>query len=573
VRRCSNKARLAPLLLAALLALSVTSACKPKPPPPPSTSPATQGEQPVAGGVLAYDIGAPAGIAPYTLSEPDGAQVSQAIFDSLVQVDPLDPTRVLPSAADTWTVSADGLVWTFGLNQKDTFHEGTPVTANDFIYAWNRIVVRTAGLGSGATTVTALASKLASVEGWDAARSGETPGMTGLKALDGHTLEVTLSQPYADFVYVVADPALAPVPKKYVEEGVVYEGKRLPYVQMPIGNGAFKMSAPWKHGEDIKVVRNGDYYAAAPFLDALEFHVFLDTRTAYTRFLSGEIDFARVPADQIESAEQTGGISPDGYTANPGKQTLRGGEYGTLMLAFNNRDPLLSSPKLRAAISLAINRRAMCDGALDGAFFPADNIVPKGLPGYEAAAWTNAKYDPKRARAALAAAGFPSGRGLPALTLLSVAGAQSSSASDFIAASLAKIGVRVTVQMVDETTFRQRMAAGAYQLSCYSRHVDAPTIDDVLYSLFRTGSAENLAGYSSSVFDRGIASARATNGRSARMARYRELNRLVQASDPVSPLAFCRHSHVASSRVRNLVYGPQNIADFSKVWVSGAPRK
>ena len=99
-----------------------------------------------------------------------------------------------------------------------------------------------------------------SIEGYRRLRQHATRASPASKAVDDYTLEVTLKYPFADFPYVVAHPALAPVPQKHVEEGVDYNGKKVPFGDMPVGNGPFKMAEPWKHNQYIKVVANEDYY-------------------------------------------------------------------------------------------------------------------------------------------------------------------------------------------------------------------------------------------------------------------------------------------------------------------------
>ncbi len=212
------------------------------------------------GGTMSYYVGEPAYIDPYNTQESEGTAVEQSLFDSLTKVDPLDATKILPAAADSWEPNSDATVWTFKLNKDGKFSDGTPVTANDFIYAWNRIVnPKTVNTLTKKADPSVISYHLAYVAGYDDVQSGKIPALTGMKAVDDYTLEITLTKPFADFAYVCAHPALAPVPQKYVESGVTYKdasGKEttVPYGDMPVGNGPFKMSEPWKHSQYIKIV-------------------------------------------------------------------------------------------------------------------------------------------------------------------------------------------------------------------------------------------------------------------------------------------------------------------------------
>ena len=95
--------------------------------------------EPTKGGTLSYYLGDVCILDPYNMQESEGTQVGQAVFDSLTAFDPLEPEKVLPAAAESWESNTDATVWTFKLNPNGKFSDGTPVTAQDFIYGWARI--------------------------------------------------------------------------------------------------------------------------------------------------------------------------------------------------------------------------------------------------------------------------------------------------------------------------------------------------------------------------------------------------------------------------------------------------
>jgi oligopeptide transport system substrate-binding protein len=161
----------------------------------------------------------------------------------------------------------------------------------------------------------------------------------------------------------------------------------VPFGEMPVGNGPFKMSEPWKHNQFIKVERNENYYGDAAYLDGVEFKIFKDPETAYTEFEAGTLDFTQIGEGKINDAVAKYGESPDGYTVNPTKQVLLGAETSTYYLIMNNENEYLKNKDLRRAISLAINRQAICDTVFDGTRDPADSILPPALAGYKPGAW------------------------------------------------------------------------------------------------------------------------------------------------------------------------------------------
>lgn len=521
------------------------------------------------GGTLNYYIGEPAYIDPYNTQESEGTQVVQAVFDSLTDVDGMDATKILPSAAVSWEVNDDATVWTFKLDEAAKFHDGTAVKASDFVYAWNRIASPdTANTITKEADPSIISYHLAAIKGFDEVVDGSAETMSGLKALDDYTLEVTLSEPFADFPYVVSHPSLGPVPQKYVEEGVEYEGDTIPYGEMPIGNGPFKMSAPWKHDQSIQVVRNDDYYGDKALLDGVNFQIFKNPDSAYTAFQAGSLDFTQIGAGQIESAKSQYGTSDDGYTANPGKQVLLGDENSIYFLILNMKDPVISNPDVRKAITLAINRQAICDTVFEGTRNPADNIVPPGIAGYEEGAWADSKYDVEAAKKALADAGYPNGEGLPTITLSFNNDGGHEKIMQLIQADLKAIGINVTFRTADFPTYLKQLDAADVQIGRLGWSVDYPIMDNFLYPLFHSGSTDNKSQYSDASVDSGVEDARAITDGDDRIAAYQKANDTVQAANPVAPLMFYRHHHVASKRVNDLVYSSQNLCDFTKVWLT-----
>ncbi len=352
------------------------------------------------------------------MQESEGTQVGQAIFDSLTAFDPLEPEKVLPAAAESWESNADATVWTFKLNPNGKFSDGTPVTAQDFIYGWTRIAnPKTKNTSTKEVDPSVLSYHIAVVAGTDDAGNIEGDTISGMKAVDDLTLEITLKYPFADFEYVVAHPALAPVPKKFVEEGVDYNGTKVAFGDMPVGNGPFKMSEPWKRDQYFKVVQNENFYGDKPYIDGIDFKIFKDPNTAYTEFEAGNLDFTQIGEGKIKDAVAKYGESPNGYTANPGEQVLLGAENGAYYFVINLKDKDMQNENLRKALSLGINRQAICDIALEGTRDPADDIVPPGIAGYKAGTWENAKYDKAAAEQALTDAGFPGGKGAPEIVL------------------------------------------------------------------------------------------------------------------------------------------------------------
>jgi peptide/nickel transport system substrate-binding protein/oligopeptide transport system substrate-binding protein len=555
-----------------VLAATLVTAAGCKPTTTTTTSgggPTSASTAPVKGGTLSYYIGEPAYIDPYNTQESEGTQVEQALFDSLTEIDPLHPDVVLPAAATTWTVNANATVWTFKLNPADKFHDGTPVTAKDFIYAWNRIAnPKTINTQTKKGDPSVISYHLAPVQGYDAVQAGKATQMSGLKAVDDLTLQVTLTKPFADWDYVVAHPALAPVPQKYVEGGVDYNGTKVPFGEMPVGNGPFKMSKPWSHNQEIDVVANGDYYGTKPYIDGVAFKIYKTPETAFVDFQGGNLDFTQIAEGQVKATEAKYGLSTDGYTVEPGHQVLLGAENAVYYLILNNNNKFLANPKLRKALSLAVNRQAICDVVFEGTREPADNIVPPGIAGYQKGAWKDSHYDMAAAKVALADAGYPGGKGLPTFKLSFNSDGGHEPIMKLVQADLKAIGVNTTFDSADFPTYLKELDAGQHQIARLGWIADYPIMDNFMYPIFDSKSADNKSFYKNPAVDAGILQARAIVDPAARIAKYQEVNNIIQAANPVVPLMFYRHHHVGSERVHDLVYSAQGLTDFTKVWLT-----
>lgn len=559
------------VLLALGLAVSVlgVSACTSTE----TTKPETPAKnEPVKGGEMIFgDMVEPAYIDPYNGQETSGIQVIQSIYDSLTMFNPTNTSELLPAAAASWEPNSDATVWTFKLQPDATFHNGQKVTAQDFIYAWNRIVnPKVVNTITGQADPSTISYHLSAVKGYDEVQAGTATELSGLKAVDDLTLEVTMAYPFADFEYVVAHPSLGPVPKDAVENGTEVDGKKVAFGDMPIGNGPFKMAEPWKHNEYIRIQRYDDYWGDKTLLDSVKFAIFKDTNTEFMEFEAGNLDFSIIGDGQIAQTVAKYGEAPDGYTPEPGKQCVLGAEAGIYYLNMNNVDPAMKNANLRKAVSLCINRQAISDTVYDGTRVPADNFLVPGIAGYEKGGWPDSKYDVAAAKQALADAGFPGGQGAPELKLSYNADGGHQPVMELIQADLKAIGLTAKLDpQPDFATYLKQLNAGKVQLGRLGWIADYPIADNFLYSMFDSTSGENKSKYSNPDVDKALNSARAVTDTNERIAAYQEINSTIAETNPVAPVMFYRHHHVGSDRIHDFTYDAFGYGSFSKAWLTG----
>lgn len=505
------------------------------------------------GRAVTYYINQPACIDPYDLQESEGTAVSSNLFDSLTEFD-YRSSKLVAAAAESWEISEDATVFTFNIRQGCKFHNGEDVTAASFKYAWERMCNP-----NTTDSPSVISYHIDRVVGYDDMIEGKATELAGVKVLDDYTLEVTLSEPFADFVVVASHPALAPLPTSGIADD--YDT----FSRAPIGNGPFMMDGEWVDDQYIRTKRFPDYYGEKAKIDGCDFVIISDPDTAYVEFQAGSLDFTMIASGQIEATKAQYGESSDGYTVNPGSQTLLGAESSTYYFVMNNEDEYFSNPDLRKAVSLAINRQAICDTIFEGTRTPADGIVPPGIGGYKPGAWEFAKYDVEAAKKALADAGYPGGAGLPQVTLSCNSGGGHEPILQMVQADLSVIGIDATLETMEWATYLDALQHGNYQFGRLGWIADYPIMDNFLYPLFFTGTGDNRAQYSNKEFDKKIVEARSITDTDKRLEAYHAADAIVAAECVVAPVMFYRHHHVGSANVKNFYYGPNNVATLNEV--------
>ncbi len=506
----------------------------------------------VKGGTLSQFIVEPFAITPTLAYESEGIYIVSALFDSLVEYDPIT-SEIGPAAAESWSANEDASVWTFKIRQGAKFHNGTEVKAGDFKYAWERML--------DPEMASEISYHLLSVKGATEMLDGAATELEGVKALDDYTLEVTLVEPYPDFELVVGHPCLGPLPKDAVEADPKFD-------ENLVGNGPFKMAEPWAHDQYVKVVRNDDYYGDEPNVDGIEFKIFKDAETAFLEFEAGNLDFTEIPAGRLGDVTAKYGASPDGYTGNPDEQVLTGPELGIYYANINNTKPPFDNVKVREAICLAINRQAISDALFDGSRKPADSVSPAGILGYEPGMWPESRYDVAAAKDALEAAGYPGGEGFPTIKLLFNSGSYHDQVWQLVQADLKTIGINSELESVEWAVYKDKLKKKEFDIARYGWVYDYPIMENALYALFYSTSADNQSYYASAEYDAQVKKARNTLDLQERLAGMRDAEKILGKDMPVAPIMFYSHFDLTSSRVNNFRYSPMNIPDYSHCWIA-----
>lgn len=520
-----------------------------------TTSDGTTTDSEPTGGTIRYYINQPVCIDTFNVQESEGTQVAANLFNSLTRYD--YPTQKLTAAAaESWEVSDDATVFTFKLVQGAKFHNGDPVTAKDFKFGWERIC-------NPKTTSdpSEISYHIDKIVGYEDMLKGNATELTGLKALDDYTLEVTLSEPFADFVMVASHPALGPVPSGGAADDFNT------FFRSPIGNGPFMMDGDWVDDQYIRVKRFDDYYGDKAKIDGCDFLIIKSPETAFTQFQAGDLDFTMIANGQIAATKNQYGVAGDGYTINPGQQTLLGAESSTYYFVINQDDELMKDKNVRKAISLAINRQAICDTIFEGTRIPAGSIVPPGIDGYREGSWAYSKYDVDAAKQALADAGYPNGDGFPEITLSCNSGGGHEEIMQMAQADLAAIGITAKLDSMEWATYLQALTDGKYQIGRLGWIADYPIMDNFLYPLFYTGNGDNRSHYTNKDVDTQLMAARSITDADARIKAYQAVDDILGEDCVVVPVMFYCHNRVGSDVVNNFFFSPNMIANLKAMFL------
>lgn len=455
------------------------------------------------------------------------------VFDGLVQFDA--DLNVIPSVAESWKASHDGLIWTFKIRPGVTFHNGREVTAEDFVYSFTRLMHPKTGSPH--------AWLFELVHGAKPFLQGETESIDGLRALDNYTLQITLSQPYVPFIRMLVVVFAKVVPREEVERLGDQFGRQ------PIGTGPFRF-IDWKAGKEIRLQANEAYFEGRPFLDQLRYRLFLgkDQQEILPAFERGELEDAPIPISITESERQR-------LVGNSRYRFLRKPILATLFLLFNISDGPLSNPKLRRAINLAINRERLHNTIWQSRYVQARGMIPPGIPGYNPDL-PGYPHDPAQARQLLADAGYPEGKGLPPIELWSsmILTPTALAEREAIRTDLQQIGLTVELHSDKswqdfETRMLRKQPNAMYR---YAWYADFPDPDNFLFVLFHSQGAHNNTNYNNPQVDRLLEEARSERDELQRLELYRKAEQLIMEDAPMVNLVHYTFERLFQSYVRGI---------------------
>ena len=457
--------------------------------------------------------------------------------------------KPIPGAAESWEVSDDGTVYTFQLRDH-TWSDGTPVTADDFVFALRRIL--------DPAEAAEYASLLYTIKNAKALNEGAMAGMEqlGVRAQGPKTLEITLESPTPYFLAQLTHYTAFPVPKHKVEEF----GDDWVKPGNIVGNGAYTV-VEWLPNTHVKSEKNAAFYDADNVaIDAVYYFPAEERNAATKRFRAGEIDVQYdFASEQIDWLKEN---LPDETRISPW--------LGIHYYAINTRKAPFDNPALRQALAMAIDREALTDKVLRTGELPAYSFVPPGTGNYGEPAyveWREVPQDERLARAKelLAEAGF--GPDDPLRLQLRYSTSEThKKVAVAVAAMWKALGVQTELFNSEVKVHYNDIQEGNFQVARAGWIADYNDPQNFLYLMDSSTGVLNYAGYASDGYDRLMADASATEDLEKRADLLRQAEAIAMADMPNIPLYYYISKDLVATHVQGWV---DNIKDIHRTrWLS-----
>lgn len=505
------------------------------------------------------EMGAVTSLDPAKASSFENGWVVNQLFNGLVEMS--DKLAVEPSIASSWQISPDGLTYTFHLKNNVFFHEneyfpdgkGRKVTAADFVYSFNRLMDAKV---SNATTL------LTSVD---------TKNGKPFEATNDSTFVIHMEKPFAPFLGILTMKYFSVVPHEVVE------ATGDDFRKNPCGTGPFKFKM-WEEGLKLVAVKNPDYFEyegndRLPYLDAVSVSFIKDRETSFLAFLKGDLDMVSgIDAINIDNV-----LTPEGTLQKEyeNKLTLQTEPYlKTDYIGFliDEQLPVVKdSPVKIKAIRQAINygfdrekmvkylRRNLGKAATAG-------FVSPGLPSFDEKKVKGYTYNPDKAKELLFLAGYPGGKGLPAITLYTTE--LYLDVAEYIQSQLSEVGITMKIEVQKASVLSEAVAhkkVNFFRKSWIADYPDAENFLSLFYSKNWSPEGFNYTHYQNPQFDILYEKSQRELNDSVRYGYYREMDNLLINDAPVVPLYYDQVVRLVQKNITGLTSNPMNMLSVKKV--------
>lgn len=492
--------------------------------------------------------GEPEDLDPHIVTGLPEYHILSALFEGLVGLDPqnLHPT---PGVAKSWDISPDGRTYTFHLRNDAKWSNGDPVTADDFLFSYQRVLSK--NLGSPYT------ARFYHLTGAEDYHKGITQDFStvGIKAVDDHTLQLQLKEPIPYFLSLISFMTWYPVHKDTLLKHGNSDQRGTGWTRTNnlVSNGPFKLKE-WNMGHPLIVEKNPHYWDSSQIrLNQIHFHPITNSNTEELAFKTGKLHLTEtIPLPKVASYKD----SPFLFTTP---------FFSTYTYAFNTTKPPFNDPRIRQALSLSIDRKSIVENVTKRQETPAHSFVPFTDEGYHSTA--KLQEDVEKAKQLLAEAGYPNGQGFPPVTLLYNTSDAHRSVAEALQYMWSK-NLNIHVELVNQEwkSFLKERAGGTfnlYRLGWVGDYMDP----NAFLEIFTSQSANNMSGWSNPEYDNLISLANQTMDQQQRFAYLDKAENILMQELPVMPIYFYVTTYLKQPSVKNWYPNLIDIHPYKQVYL------
>ncbi|AET70806.1 ABC-type dipeptide transport system, periplasmic component [Desulfosporosinus orientis DSM 765] len=488
----------------------------------------TENTAPKASDTLIYAQGSePRGLDPALVDDGESAKVMSNIYEGLLKYNK-DSTKVEPSLAKSWDVSPDGLTYTFHLQEGVKFQDGTDFNAEAVKFNIDRQLP---------PQVTEDMAYAPFVYG----------SVKDVEVVDTNTVKINLKAPSTPFLnnlaMIMAAPMISPKALKDNNNNVN---------QAPVGTGPYKF-VKWEKDQNIVLVRNDDYWGTKANIKNVIFKFIKDNSARVVALNNGEADII----DGIDSTVVK-------QITDAGNKIFQAPGMNINYMAYNTSRKPFNDQKVRVAVSQAINVPELVESLYQGYSEPATSILPSFMEGYDKSI-SQVAYDPTAAAKTLKDAGITSLHMITYTNPRPYNAATGQSLAEAIQGYLSKVGVQVTIDSFDWTTYKQKLKAGDYDLAFYGWIGDNGDPDNFLYLLSVDDPTMNIALYKNDEFNSLIAKGLTTPAGDDRNAIYTQLEKIAADDAAWLPISHAQTLCAYQPNVENFYFHMTGITPFAGV--------
>lgn len=444
--------------------------------------------------------------------------VADSVLEPLIKLNN-DETLSPCLIKDMPTVSEDGLTYTFELKDGVQFHDGTTLKASDVKYSFERLLK--AGVMSQMIDKIVGAQEV--IDG-----TADTLPETGFSIQDDTHFTITLTEAYAPFEKTLATSYCAIVPEAAATAADA-EGDNWGRTTL-VGTGPYKMDS-YTSGQGIELSKFDSYHGEAAKNNGVTFKFMEDTNTQEMEFEQGNIDIMLLDATLYTQFSGYEALQGKIYSFNP---------YGLIYLTCNMQDPIMSNQKVREALSLSIDREAICDDLLSGTAKVANTFIPEGMLGYDENA-APLEYNPEKAKQLLAEAGYPDGVtiDMPQSSKYPFKVKIATAIQDQARAS----GFTINVEQYDGAAYNDMANGGKVQVGTGNWYVDYVDPDGLIYQTMSRNNtmSESSSFYNSDEFNNLLNQAQTTSDEAQRQELYAQADNILTHQD-YAAIPICNES-------------------------------